>query len=354
MDAVARRSAPSALRLLGLSLLAALAWVILSLTFSTTSASANDDSPSGLLGTISGAVDDTTGAVKGLVGSVDDTVASVVEAVEPVTAPVAAVVPEPVRQPVAEVTQTTVDAVNTVVGHVDETAASAVDTVTETVSQVAEAEVVGAVVHPVVETVVSVPVVGGVVSEVGLDDVLTGVADTLDEVVPAVVGTPAPTGPLLPTIPGGTVDEVVDTVAPSVPAQPTPGIPPVDGTAVAAQPESTDATVPTAAVAVERSLAERVRAAAAAFTASTSPSPGESSAHVGGSPAPAGSPVTHDLGDGIPGSSSASVTSGGSAPAAARLDDRTGSPTFVLLSRSALVDDDLPGAPTFATDVSPD
>jgi hypothetical protein len=48
------------------------------------------------------------------------------------------------------------------------------------------------------------------------------------------------------------------------------------------------------------------------------------------------------------------VSSGSSGPAAARLDDRPDSPTFVLLSRSALVDDDLPGAPTFATDVSPD
>ena len=344
MDAVARRSAFPALRLLGLAFLATLVWVVLSLSLSTSSASANDDSGSGLLGAISGTVNDTTGAVGGLVGTVDDTVASVVQVVEPVAAPVTSVIPAPVSEPIRVVSDTAVDAVNTVVEHVDDTAASAVDTVTETVSQVAEAEVVGTIVDPVVETVVSVPVVGAVVSNTGLDDLLTGAADTVDHVVPGVIGSPGPTAPLIPGLPGSAVEEGVDTVSPATPA---PGILPLDDSVVPAQPEAVDVSQPVAAVA-DDNPAERVRTA---FAATAAPTTGDSSVHAG---TPTPSPVTHGLGDGIPGSSSASLTSGGSGPSAARLDDRAAAPVFVLLFRSALVDDDLPGAPTFATDVSPD
>ena len=44
-------------------------------------------------------------------------------------------------------------------------------------SDVASSGVVGTIITPVVDTVVSVPVVGGVVSGIGLDDVVTGVPE---------------------------------------------------------------------------------------------------------------------------------------------------------------------------------
>ena len=114
------------------------------------------------------------------------------------------------------------------------------------------------------------------------------------------------------------------------------------GSATTDSPVSTTAAAGTAGV----------QAAEQAFAAAATIVPGHSSAH--GTTPPTEAPVGYGLGDGIPGSSSASLSSGASGPTAARLDDRAGSPTFVLLFRSALVDDDLPGAPTFATDVSPD
>jgi hypothetical protein len=99
-------------------------------------------------------------------------------------------------------------------------------------------------------------------------------------------------------------------------------------------------------------LVDAVRTTAASFAAAASTASGDSSVHTAAPPTE--TPPTYGLGDGIPGSATASLTSGGTGPTSARLDDRSGSPTFVLLFRSALVDDDLPGAPLFTTDVSPD
>ncbi|WP_369622428.1 hypothetical protein, partial [Pseudoalteromonas distincta] len=80
--------------------------------------------------------------------------------------------------------------------------------------------------------------------------------------------------------------------------------------------------------------ADAVRATAASFAAAASTAFTEAGfvagASVDGSahgPArPAETPPAYGLGDGIPGSASASFASGGSGPAAARLDDRAGAP----------------------------
>ncbi len=198
-----------------------------------------------------------------------------------------------------------------------------------------------------VDTVVSVPVVGGIVSGIGLDDVVTGVVDTVDETLPVIVGTAPSTDSIVPALPGGGTLPG-EGLEPSTPAQADP----LAAVFVPA-PATASAALPAAAPSVIDPTAARVEAAAEAFAATaTSSVPGHTSAH--GTTPPTEAPAGYGLGDGIPGSSSASLSSAAGGPTAARLDDRAGSPTFVLLFRSALVDDDLPGAPTFATDVSPD
>ena len=137
-----------------------------------------------------------TGAVGGTVDAVVDTTAGTVTAVAPVLTPVVetvvAVVPP--AAPVVEV--------------VSDTAAA----VLEPVQQIASSGVVTGVVTPVVDLVTAVPVVGEVVTALGVDQAATGVAGTVDNAaggltgavsntVPAVL-TPGSGGPGTPGDPG--------------------------------------------------------------------------------------------------------------------------------------------------------
>lgn len=139
-----------------------LAWLVMSIAFGfgITSSHAADDEDRGVL------------------GALVDTVDSVTD-----------VLPDSLGEPVDEV-----------VTAVEKTAKKTVETVTSTVDEVVDAKPVKKVTDAVTKTVKRVPVVGKVVDELGVTDVVDGVGDTVTEVVSGV---------------DETVDTVVDTVVPA-------------------------------------------------------------------------------------------------------------------------------------------
>jgi len=172
------------LTLMGIGVAFAAAVVSVFLGLSAGSAQAAEDENSGLLGTVTGLVGDTTSVV----GS---TVSSAISVATDAVTPVVDVAPAPVQQPVAAVVHT---------------AGSAVQAVVAPVAQIVSTDVVGAVVHPVVSVVSEVPIVGGVVSGIGLGTALTEIAADVDESLARVVGALSSTGaalaPAVATVPG--------------------------------------------------------------------------------------------------------------------------------------------------------
>jgi hypothetical protein len=176
----------------------AFAWMILSLLFGLGSdhARADDADDNSLLGAVTSVVDQTAGAVTGTVSTVTT---GVTEAVNTVVA----VAPAPVQAPVR-------DAVKAV--------GSVVTTVTQPVSDAVSGGVVGTVTQPVVEVVTQVPIVGDVVSGVGLDDAADDLAGSVDDSLSELVGAVTDTGSAVGLPPSGPV--------PGLPGLPTaPSIP---------------------------------------------------------------------------------------------------------------------------------
>lgn len=183
MDMTAHPARVPVFRLLAIGAAVAFAYLLLALLlgFGSSGARADDGGDQGgLLGGVTGAVDST---VQGVTGAVQDTTQAVATTVQQV----AQTAPAPV-QPVVS------------------TVANTVQAVVEPVAQVAESGVVGSVVTPVVETVTAVPVVGGVVEAIGLDDAATDAATTTDTAVNDLVTAVGDTTPIL----GGTRPPLVD------------------------------------------------------------------------------------------------------------------------------------------------
>lgn len=331
------RGAPHALRLFLIGVLTALGFAALSLVLSVSSASADDGSQGGLLGTVGSTVGQVTDTVDEVVGTV---VAPTVEHVTETVAPVTDVAPAPV----AEVVTTTTDTVSDVVDTAETAVGSTVDTVADTVTEVAGSGVVGDVVAPVVDTVQTVPVVGDVAHAIGLDDLLSGVTAAVDAALPVIIGTLPPISTTVPTLPvdGGEV------------ATPSPDAVTAElfsAAAVVAGPASTDPS-PTASPLRTSGSAD----VAALFAAA--PTGGASAALAGAQKALSGLDLDTDhgvaLGSSTGTSSSASGNSGAGGVSAATADSGRISAAQLLLDRRTVVDDDLPGTPVFATDVSPD
>jgi hypothetical protein len=203
----------------------AFAWIVLSLLLGLGSGSAHatdgDDDGNGLLGAVTSLVDRTASAVTGTVTTVAGGVTGVVNTVVDVA-------PAPVQEPVRQVVGT----VGTVV-----------TTATKPVTDVVSGGVVGSVTQPIVDVVTQVPIVGGVVSGIGLDDAVTDLGGTVDDTLGGLVGavtdttsgiglppgtTPLPGGVLPPLVPGvpATVepgDAVAATAGVSTPAAASPG-----------------------------------------------------------------------------------------------------------------------------------
>lgn len=210
---IADSQLPRIVRLALIGAATAFAWIVVSLMLGLGLGQAHaDDADGGLLG---GALGTVTSVVDSTASTVTDTVSTVSTGVTETVNTVVAVVPEPVQQPVSRVVQS----VGTVV-----------TTVTEPVSEVVSGGVVGGIAQPVVDLVTEVPVVGAVVTEVGLDDAVTDLGGTVDETLVDVVDTVGETGetvggppaggtpslpgipllPGLPGFPGGTDDAGAD------------------------------------------------------------------------------------------------------------------------------------------------
>lgn len=198
MEIAASLSASRIWRLTLAGTLAAFTWIILSLLLGLAPAAhaqSDDDEGNGLLGAVTSLVGTTASTVTGSVSTVTSGVTDVVE-----TAVSAA--PAPVQQPVRAVVKA--------VGGV-------VTTTTKPVANDVSGGVVGSVATPVVEIVKQVPIVGGVVNGVGLDDAVTDLADTTDRTLGDLAGTVVEMGGALET-PGTTIPGL-----PGLPTDPTNG-----------------------------------------------------------------------------------------------------------------------------------
>jgi hypothetical protein len=200
---IATSQLPRIVRLTLIGVATAFAWLVVSLVlgFGLGQAHADDTDDAGLLGGALGAV---TSLVDSTASTVTTTVSTVTTGVTGVVNSVVATAPAPVQQPVSQVVQT----VGTVV-----------TTVTQPVSDAVSGGIVSDITKPVVELVTGVPIVGGIVTGIGLDDAVTDLGTTVDETLTGVVGAvdetgatvggPPPTGPGtgidlpgLPAIPG--------------------------------------------------------------------------------------------------------------------------------------------------------
>ncbi|MEV8274438.1 hypothetical protein [Microbacterium sp. NPDC077184] len=179
----------------------ALAWMVISLVWSSGSAHAAEDERDrpGLLGAVVGVVDSAADAVTGTIDVVGGTVGGVAEsAVE--------VAPAPVAEPVSAVVET--------VGEVAQP-------IVQPVAEVATGGVVESITTPVVDLVTEVPVVGTVVTEIGADDAVTDLSTTADRTLGSVVGTVSDVGESVGLPP-------VAPAAPDIdPVTPAPTTPPV-------------------------------------------------------------------------------------------------------------------------------
>jgi hypothetical protein len=365
MDVTQSRRPTRGGRLLLLALFAAIAWTVLTLfaSVSSSSASEGDDPGSGLLGAVGNTLDAATSAVAETTGAVDQLVTEVTTAVTPAVQPVVSPLPAPVAQPVAEVVTTVTETAQTAVAHVDTAAVDAVDTATSTVTGVAGAEVVSTVVKPVVELVESAPVAGAVVETIGLGDGLNQVAAGVDGTLSTVVGSAPPVGSILPELPltavtdaatviGGAGADGVDPpawgVLPVLPFLPSPH--------QASRVAGTTVAMPSAAPGPPDALRARAGAPVAISGPSTPlrglswPADSAVQGHVDSAPFGPGLPIGSAVAGGP-----ASATSAGAGSALAGLahEDPHG-PLYGFSTLRTTIDDALPGAPVFDTDVSPD
>ncbi|MDE0546333.1 hypothetical protein [Microbacterium sp. C7(2022)] len=204
----------------------AFAWLGLSLTLGLGSADARaadgSDDERSVLGAVTGLVEKTTSTVTTTVKSVTTTVTDVVDEVvekapEPVKAPVQKVT-EPVKQVVQKATEPVAEVVDKgVVEKVAKPVVAVVETVTKPVAKVVEK-----VTEPVVETVKEVPIVGDIVTDLGVDKVVSELDDVVAELPGAVTDvTQTVDRTLVDTV--GTVETTVDGVLPTGPSVPSTG-----------------------------------------------------------------------------------------------------------------------------------
>ena len=330
MDARATRRGVPAVVIWGA--LGVLAWATFTMLLGGGSAHA-DEEDDGPLDGLTSLVSDTVSAVTAPVKPV------VTEVVAPVVTQVVAPVQKAVPAVVETVTQTVADTpvvgpvTAPVVHAVTETAASVVTPVTEVLTDAPVSQIT----DPILDTVAGIPVVGGLVKDLGVisavDDVVGAIDDTTallggvaNQTVPPVLEALDPTTP----VPGPGAGGIID--APSAPS-------PADVTT------STSASVPSSV-----SWPSRFDAALPSAGAPT-----DEAVEAGDSPAlaPTGTPSGSPPGAPVPASSSAGP-GGGSGAAHARLSEVNPAPLRAGERTSGATDDVLPSSPVADTDVSPD
>lgn len=313
----------------------ALAWMVISMVWSSGSAHATEDERDrpGLLGAVVGVVDSAADTVTGTVDVVGGTVGGVAEsAVE--------VAPAPIAEPVSAVVET--------VGEVAQP-------VVQPVAEVVTGGVVESITAPVVDLVTEVPVVGAVVTGIGADDAVADLSATADRTLGSVVDTVSDTGESAGLPP-------VAPAAPDLdPVTPAPTTPPV-----ADHPTSgPDVTVDVPSSGAESPPVETSRAMSVAPISLSLPSVAFAFAS-----SDAISPTVPPSASVVSGEDSSSTTSffagGLCLPAAASGPGGTGPGALALAAlgplvahrawvrRGRLENHATPPAPLFATDVSPD
>lgn len=364
MNATPRVALRPVHRVLFLAIFVSMAWCAISLATAASSASAaqtEGNGSSGLLGAVGSLVNEVGDTAAGANEVVDDAAASLA----PVAEPVAALAPVPVETVATEAVRT----VDTTVRGADAAVVETIEATLAPVSAAADSGLVGDVVGPLVGAVSEVPVVGGLVEQVGVDDVLVDVASGVDGAVSAIVGTSAPIDPILPSVPEipgapGLPDApraphptVAETVEESdaPPAETAPSSPQV------AFSSGLPAVIPEVTAAERRkveSVSRMVLMGQRISRAESSPVDAGVSLSLGTPPVddagrderPPGEPLAI-----APASPASAVGGSGGAstmPGIAGVDPRTPRSAFSTVHTAA--NDALPGAPVFDTDVAPD
>ena len=313
---------PDLRKILRLALVAfgiASAWILLSLVLGLGSSDARADDgadDASLGGLLSSVVDDASGGVT-------DAATQAVGAVNTVVA--TTVTNAPLPEPVASV-----------VSPVADTASSAVTAVSEAASNAASAGIVAPVVDAVSAVAVATPVVGDVVTTLGLDDALGAAGQSLDKTVAQVADSLVGTG------------SAID--PPTGSMSPIPGVPTADEAAVAVTPwHALEAAALDSDAAW--SLGARAVPAAGESTSALPPSPLAAASRIAATLAvgaffPLGMSLSAD---------SAFAGPGGSGPGAWGLLAFGPLVAYRAWVRRRGPDDErAPAAPLYATDVSPD
>jgi len=326
---IANSQLPRIVRLALIGAATAFAWIVacLVLGLGPGTAHADESDNGGLLGGALGAV---TSVVDDSASTVTDAVSTVTTEVASTVISVVAVTPAPVQQPVA---------------HLVQTVGAVAPAVTQPVSDAVSEGVVAPIAQPIVDLVSEVPVVGTIVTGVGLDDAVTDLGATVDDTLAGVVdsvedagatiggpstGLPGTPGlPALPLLPGSAADT------------------PAAGVAVAATvtgaPDS-----PGALLSLATTLAFRGLWAAASVFATT-----DSDAVVASSAAPLAGGISGSAGGlCLPASAAGPGGAGPGAWALAALLPLAAHRAWVR--RAGPEDEQAPPAPAGSTDVSPD
>ena len=284
-------------------------WLGVGLFSSSSSATADDTQPNGLLSGVGSVVDGVTESIVPVGDTLGDAVGAVVETVDAVA--------EPVLEPVGAIT------------------APVVHIVPEPVADLVERVVpggVGSISSPVVDTVDeiagSLPIVGGLLGDDTVESIVTPVTDVVDDSLGTLVGSigdPTDRGPQTPAPPD-----------PGATVGPTPSVLAVPGAGLRAGQAIATATGP-------------LRDPAVLAGSSGGTAPGEPAAPPGDRQpalAPPGGPA--GSGSGASASGAGGVSAGSDATFAALELDALAS----LVLRA--VDDALPSSPVHDTDTTPD
>lgn len=313
-----------------------LAWATLTVLLAGGSAHADDQED--------GPLDGLTSLVSNTVTAVTAPVAPIVtQVVAPVVTQVVAPVQQAVPAVVTTVTQPVVNApvvgpaVTPVVHTLTETATAVVTPVTDALTD----SPVSQITDPILDTVAGIPVVGGLVSDLGL-------ISAVDDVVGVVDDTTA----LLGNVTNETVPPVLEALDPTTSTTPEPG----EGSESVAEP----AVKTTTLIITTENTAATPPVSPTPASSAGSPSPIALSTTIGATravddttPAPTGPPSGSPPGATVPASSSAG-SGGGNGAAHARLSDVNPSPLRAGERTSGASDDELPSSPVADTDVSPD
>ncbi len=324
-----------------------LAWCAATTLAHSSSASAADDDPSGLLGIVSSTVQQTTSVATTVLDGVEPVVVDVAQAVVP---PAPAPVPAPAPAPqapspaVTPVIQGVANVATTAVSGVTDTTTSALhgtaDTldgvsgvVAETTTGIVSGISVGQALAPLLAAIDELPILGAVTGELGVTETLGSAVGTVDALLTAVAGTAT-------TIVGN----------PGHPA--TGGILPLPGSVLpgdATQPLPVSPGVSAATLTTQQALVFGGFFAGALIIGAIVPFV---SASAPGSVRGGGWPLAPWGPSGAPAGLSAAAA--GAATVWAALVEYSWRAHPLGTAGLTLSDDALPGAPVFATDVSPD